>query len=81
MQCLKWQIWTWAYFSIYPLLLILLIPVLFDKGKRGETSYISNRYSKTNDRYLKSYDLKQESKHIKYLDRNNLYGYSKWLNG
>ena len=42
---------------------------------------IPNRYSKTNNKYLKSYDPKQESKHIAYLDANNLYGYemSKFL--
>ena len=39
-------------------------------------SYISKRYSKINNKYLKSYDSKQESKHIIYLDANNLYGYT-----
>ena len=43
---------------------------------RGGVSYISNRYSKVNNKYLKSYDQKQESKHIIYLDANNLYGYA-----
>ena len=38
--------------------------------------YISNRYSKANDKYLKSYDPKQEPKHIIYLDANNLCGYA-----
>ena len=33
---------------------------------RGEVSYISNRYSKASNKYLKSYDPKQESKHIIY---------------
>ena len=42
---------------------------------KGGVSYISNRYSKANNKYLKSYDPKQESKHI-YLDANNLYGYA-----
>ena len=32
--------------------------------------------TKTNDKYLKSYDPKQESKHVIYLDANNLYGYA-----
>ena len=32
------------------------------KGTRGRIFYISNRYSKGN-KYLKSYDSKQESKH------------------
>ena len=43
---------------------------------RGGVSYISNRYSKVNNKYLESYDQKQESKHIIYLDANNLYGYA-----
>ena len=33
-------------------------------------------YSKANNRYLKSYDPKQESKHIIYLNANNLCGYA-----
>ena len=48
--------------------------IFFEKGTRGGTSYISNRYSKANNKYLKYYDPKQESKHIIYLDANNLYG-------
>ena len=50
------------------------IYIFLKKNKRGEVSYISNRYSKANDKYLKSYDPKQGSKHI-CLDVNNLYGY------
>ena len=49
--------------------------IFFKKGIRGWISYISNRYIKANNKYLKSYDPKQESKHIKYLDAINLYGY------
>ena len=41
---------------------------------RGGVSYISNNYSKANNKYLKFYDPKQESKHIIYLVVNNLYG-------
>ena len=37
-------------------------------------SHISKRYSKAINKYLKSYNLKQESKHI-YLEANNLSGY------
>ena len=43
------------------------------------TSFIlllSDRYSKANNKYLKSYDTKQESKHIIYLEAINLYGYT-----
>ena len=48
--------------------------IFFEKGTRGGVSFISNRYSKANNKYLKSYDSKQESKHITYLDANNLCG-------
>ena len=40
--------------------------IFFEKGTRDEISYISNRYSKASDKYLKSYEPKQESKHIIY---------------
>ena len=42
--------------------------MFFGKGTRGGISYISNRYNKANHKYLKSYDPKQESKHIINLD-------------
>ena len=50
--------------------------ISFEKSARSGNSYISNRYSKANIKYLKSYDPKQESKQIKYLDANDLYGYA-----
>ena len=37
--------------------------IFFEKGTRGGISHISNRYSKTSNKYLKSYDPRQESKH------------------
>ena len=49
----------------------------YEEGTRGGISDIFNRYIKTNNKYLKSYGPKQESKHIIYLDANNLYGYAK----
>ena len=64
--------------------------IFFRKGTRAGVSYGSNRYSKTNKKYFKSYDPKQESKHIIYSDARNLYGYAmskflptkgfKWIN-
>ena len=64
--------------------------IFFVKGTRGGISYISNRYRKSNNNYLKSYDPKQESKHIIYLGAKSLYDYAmpkflptsgfKWLN-
>ena len=57
---------------------------------RGGISYIAKRYSKTNNKYIKNYDGIIESRFIKYLDVNNLYGWPmsqylpyskfKWLN-
>ena len=50
--------------------------IFFEKGRRGGISYISNRYSKANNKYLKSYDSKQELKHFICLDANNLHHYA-----
>ena len=58
------------------LILDLEIYIFFEKSKRDLIFYISNRYSKANNKYSKSYDPKQESKLIMYLDANNLYGYA-----
>ena len=44
--------------------------IVFEKGMRGGVFYISNRYNKANNKYVKSQDPKQESKHIIYLDVN-----------
>ena len=50
--------------------------IFFQKGARGGISYIFNKYSKTNNKYLRRYDTKQKPKHVVYLDANNLYGYA-----
>ena len=47
--------------------------IFFEKDTRGE---IFNRCSIANNKYLKSYDQKQEPKHIIYLDANSSYGYT-----
>ena len=49
--------------------------LLFAIGKIDRVSELQ-RYSKVNNKYLKSYDPKQESKHIIYLDVKDLYGYA-----
>ena len=49
--------------------------IFFKKSIRGGISYFCNRYSKTNNKYSKSYDPKQEVRYI-YLDANNLYDYA-----
>ena len=45
--------------------------IFFEKGMGSGDSYMSNRDSKANNKYLKSYDPKQESEHIIHLDVNN----------
>ena len=50
--------------------------IFFEKGMTGGISDISNRYSKASNKSLKTYDPRQESKHIIYFDTNNLYGYA-----
>ncbi|XP_068686771.1 uncharacterized protein [Montipora foliosa] len=47
-----------------------------EKGMRGGISYIANRYGKSNNKYMKTYDEKAPSKKIMYLDANNLYGWA-----
>ena len=50
--------------------------IFFGKGTTGGVSYISNRYSKANNKYLKSYDRKQESNPIIFSDTSYLYAYA-----
>ena len=47
-----------------------------EKGMRGGVSYIANRYGNANNKYMKEYNEKAPSKHITYLDANNLYGWA-----
>ena len=47
--------------------------LFIEKGMRGGISYAAKRYSKDNNKYMKSYDSKP-SRYIKSLDANNLYG-------
>ncbi len=64
--------------------------LMIEKGIRGGVSSIMKRYSKANHKHLDNYDPKKPSKHILYLDANNLYGWAmskpqpyknfKWMN-
>ena len=48
--------------------------LFFEKGIREGVSYISKKYSKINNNYLKSYAIQQELKHIIHLHTNSLCG-------
>ena len=50
--------------------------LFIEKGMRSGISYISKRYRKANNKYMKCYDSSEESKFIMYLDANNLYGWA-----
>ena len=50
--------------------------LFIEKGMRGGTSYIAKRFSKANNKYMKSYNDKKPSKSIVYLDKNKLYSWA-----
>ena len=54
--------------------------LFFDKVMMGDISFISKRYSKANNKYLKYYDPKQESKHFKYLNTRFIHIVMRCLN-
>ena len=49
---------------------------MVETGLRGGVSYIANRYSKPNTKYLSDYDKNKDSSYLMYLDANNLYGWA-----
>lgn len=48
---------------------------MVQSGMRGGISYISHRYSKANNIYMKDYNKDEEESHIIYLNANDLYGW------
>ena len=47
-----------------------------EKGMRGGISYIANRFSEANNKYMKNFNETEPSKYIMHLDANNLYGWA-----
>ena len=51
--------------------------LMFEEGIRGGISMITKRYSKANNpNMVKDFDKNSPTKHISYLDANNLYGWA-----
>ena len=62
----------WCEFGIVVSVDMLL---MIEKGIRGGVSMISNRYGKTNNKYMgNKFNSSKPSKYLAYLDANNLYG-------
>ena len=49
---------------------------MIETGLRGGVSYIANRYSKPNNKYLSDYDKNKNSSYLMYLDANNFNGWA-----
>ena len=50
---------------------------MVETGLRGGVSYIANRRSKPNNKYLSDYDKNKDSSYLMYLDTNVLYAWAK----
>ena len=50
--------------------------LMVEEGIRGGICHSIQRYAKTNNKYMKSYNNNEESSYIQYLDANNLYGWA-----
>ena len=64
--------------------------LMVEEGVRGAICHSIHRYAKANNKYMKNYNINEDSSYIQYLDANNLYGWAmskklpvngfKWLN-
>ena len=49
--------------------------LMVEKGIRGGICHAVQRYSKTNNKYMKNYDKNKELSYLIYWDVNNSYGW------
>ena len=62
------QVIIWAPTKVKPELITdHHMYIFFKKGMRGGISYISNRYGKASNKYLKSYDPPKRNENILYI--------------
>ena len=50
--------------------------LMVEEGIRGGICHSIHRYAKANNKYMKNYNINEESSYIQYLDANNLYGWA-----
>ena len=50
--------------------------LMVEEGIRGGICHSIHRCAKANNKYMKNYNINQESSYIQYLDANNLYGWA-----
>ena len=49
---------------------------MVEEGIRGGICHSIHRYATANNKYMKNYNINEESSYIQYLDDNNLYGWT-----
>ena len=50
--------------------------LMVEERIRGGICHSIHRYTKANNKYIKNYNINEESSYIQYLDANNLYGWA-----
>ena len=50
--------------------------LMVEERIRGGICHSIHRYAKANNKYIKNYNINEESSYIQYLDANNLYGWA-----